>query len=239
MNTDEAEEEFEGIEKPIINKELHHYLKLIYYEGHLDSFAYTFAKGSDSSTRETFYLYLRPDVFPAYLRHFKISLNIENFEEYYDFSFDFHGKERGDMKVYTKVFDVEVFLDFLEENLAFSFPENLSKICFNYSFVRRYDKFGKLKSYKFEFASNDGDIVREELKQLGFDIGHWPGMEEEVYAVDLDFSGKTNKVSVYYKNKLCDLASGGGVKLPQAVDFRQHHLDLTPTPTPDYSFARA
>ncbi len=193
------------------------YLRLL-----MRSFAYSIAKLNDNFYRESFYFYfIEENQIINFLKLNYISFTKNDFEEFKYISYDLkteiinkiNFKKEFDIndleiesqifgfKLYSKIFNIDAFFNFLKTELNFIFPEELMKISFNYYLVRRYDKNFNLIGFKFEFNSKDSEKTKLLLENLfGFIIPREEELKMEIFAIDLSLDGFIKKISIYYGN---------------------------------------
>lgn len=168
----------------------------------LKGFAYTFCSLPNSNFRETFYLYFKnQELFYWFLNFFNSKFKLEDFESFYDISFDFFNFEQRDTKIYTFITDVQSFFTYLKNNFNFTFDSDIIDISYNFFFVRRMDINGNLKSVKFEFNTKDFEFVKNKLNKIyNLNIQKDPNLIEEIISPDITINGEINKITIYYGN---------------------------------------
>lgn len=161
------------------------------------SFAYSVAV-SKNKFRESFYFYFISDkTLSNYLCNKKnLIVNTYDFEKLNYISFDFMNNKEEDFKVYSKIENEISFFNFLKKE--FKFEISLLKEGKEFYLVRRYDIKGNFKNFKFEYVPKNFEESRLALSKL-YDLNLLINNSfiGESIAIDLDKTGKLNKITFY------------------------------------------
>ena len=197
----EINSEFSFFQKNISSNPFVILLKEIYSSFYLTGFAYSFAY-KDEFVRETFYIFpVNEEFFLEFINkniHFNLTLN--NFEDYYFLGLDFKENVISGIKVYTKVSNYELFIDFILQayNVDISFLAEFE--AYNYLYVRRINSKLEEEGFKIEVKINKKKNIIRLLEYLDFTIDENKFNNKYIsrIALDYDLNGNLNKVNIYY-----------------------------------------